>query len=329
LSNIKGNEMTNQTDLEKESLLSDNDILDVVLDAEQMATEALEDTLSGITNPLIMRGPPGTGKSELIKIVSKQMGIKSTDIISSVWTPHSDDDIKAGMSTYPYRCDHLVQVDGALIRSGDYSKWALAADLYANRDSGALCLSDNDTILKDQEAVSIILSATEQNKTKPVSYIKANSTHELQMMGVEPVFNCNTPIVIITNIDMDLMIKVANAGSQGKNPKLKKEYITRWEALISRGTYIDLKMNSPRSVRTYCEHKIQQVKMLTQSEYLEKNHGRSLTADEAEEVMRWIRYNQGALAQPLDLRTYNKVAGIRINRKDTWEKSAKVRYLKA
>jgi hypothetical protein len=44
--------------------------------------------------------------------------------------------------------------------------------------------------------------------------------------------------------------------------------------------------------------------------------------------MKWIRHNQGSLAQPLDLRTYNKVAGIMINRKDTWEKSSKVRFLK-
>jgi hypothetical protein len=87
-------------------------------------------------------------------------------------------------------------------------------------------------------------------------------------------------------------------------------------------------MNSPRSVRTYCEYKIKQVNMLTDSSYLENNFGRSLTAEEAEDCMKWIRHNQGSLAQPLDLRTYNKVAGIMINRKDTWEKSSKVRFLK-
>jgi hypothetical protein len=321
--------MTTQTELEKESLLSDNDILDIVLDAEQQATEAMEDTLSGLVNPLILRGPPGTGKSKMVEIISQQMNIKSTDIISSVWSKHSDEDIKAGMSNYPYRCDHLVQVDGALVRAGDYSKWSLVADLYANKDGGALCLSDNDSILKDKDAVSIILSATEQNNKKIVSYTKSNSTHELQMMGVEPTFEVNCPIIIITNIDMDLMIKVADAESKNpKKPKTKPEHITRWEALISRGTYIDLKMNSPRSVRTYCEYKIKQVNMLTDSSYLEKKFGRSLTNDEAESCMKWIRHNQGSLAQPLDLRTYNKVAGIMINRKDTWEKSSKVRFLK-
>ena len=39
--------------------------------------------------------------------------------------------------------------------------------------------------------------------------------------------------------------------------------------------------------------------------------------------------NQIKLADPLDLRTYNKVAGIMINRAKTWEQSAKVRFLKA
>lgn len=320
----------NQTELEKESLLSDNDILDIVLDAEQQAVEAMEDTLSGLVNPLILRGPPGTGKSKMVEILSQQMGIKSIDIISSIWTPWSKDDIKAGQPALPYRCDHLVKVNGALVRAGDYSKWALVADLYANRENGALCLSDNDSILKDKDAVSIIMSATEQNKKKMISYTKSNSTNELQMMGVQPTFEVNCPIVIITNIDMDLMIKVADAESKNaKKPKAKPESITRWEALISRGTYIDLKMNSPRSVRTFCEHKINQTGMLTNSSYLDEKFGRSLTKEEADECMKWIRHNQGSLARPLDLRTYNKVAGIIINRKATWQQSSKVRFLKA
>ena len=68
------------------------------------------------------------------------------------------------------------------------------------------------------------------------------STHELQMYGVEPSFRVNTPLIILTNLDMELMIQVANAN---KN-KIKPDHIARWEALLSRGTYIDLKMNTPR-----------------------------------------------------------------------------------
>ena len=294
-------------ELEKESTLSDQDILDIVLDAEQQMTEALEDVLAGLINPLIIKGPPGVGKTEAVKIATRQAGIKSTDFLSSSWSKPDED---TGVSAYPYHCDNLVTVNGALIRGSDYSKWALAADLYANKDSGILCLDDNDSILKDKDAVSMIMQATEQSTERTVKYTKANSTHELQMYGVEPTFQVSTPMIILTNMDMKAMITHANLDKK----KIKPDHITRWEALVSRGTYIDLKMNSPRSVRVFCEHKIKQVKMLTESKWLEEKFGRALTKAEAEQCMKWIRGNQGKLADPLDLRTYNKVAGIMINR---------------
>lgn len=306
-------------ELEKESLLSDNDILDIVLDAEQQMAEALEDVVAGLINPLIIKGPPGVGKTEAVKIATRQAKIKSTDYLSSVWEKPDDD-----LPTYPYNLINEVQVDGALIRGADYSKWALAADLYANRNHGILCLDDNDTILKDKDAVSMIMSATEQSTERTVKYTKANSTHELQMYGVEPTFGVSTPLIILTNIDMKLQIAIATANKK----KVAPDHITRWAALVSRGTYIDLKMNSPRSIRVFCEHKINQVGMLTKSKWLDEKFGRSLTKKEADECMKWIRHNQGKLADPLDLRTYNKVAGIMINRAKTWEQSAKVRFLK-
>ena len=309
-------------ELEKESTLSDQDILDIVLDAEQQMQEALEDVLAGLINPLIIKGPPGVGKTEAVKIATRQAGIKSTDFLSSSWSKPDED---TGVSSYPYHCDNLVTVNGALIRGSDYSKWALAADLYANKDSGILCLDDNDSILKDKDAVSMIMQATEQSTERTVKYTKANSTHELQMYGVEPTFQVSTPMIILTNMDMKGMITHANLDKK----KIKPDHITRWEALVSRGTYIDLKMNSPRSVRVFCEHKIKQVKMLTESKWLEEKFGRALTKAEAEQCMKWIRANQVKLADPLDLRTYNKVAGIMINRNKTWEQSAKVRFLKA
>ncbi len=312
--------MMTKEELEKESTLSDQDILDIVLDAEQQMQEALEDVLAGLINPLIIKGPPGVGKTESVKIATRQAGIKSTDYLASSWSKPEDD-----QPTFPYNCDSLTRVDGALVRGSDYSKWALAADLYANKDSGILCLDDNDSILKDKDAVSMIMQATEQSTERTVKYTKANSTHELQMYGVEPTFQVSTPMIILTNMDMKGMIAYANLNSK----KIKPDHITRWEALVSRGTYIDLKMNSPRSVRVFCEHKINQVNMLTESKWLEEKFGRALTKSESEQCMKWIRANQGKLADPLDLRTYNKVAGIMLNRNKTWEQSAKVRFLKA
>jgi hypothetical protein len=172
----------------------------------------------------------------------------------------------------------------------------------------------------------MIMAATEQRETRTISYVKANSTHELQMYGVEPTFEIQTPIIILTNLDMQGMVKYAEMQSE-KTKKPVDATIKRWAAMMSRGTYIDLQMNTPRSIRVFCEHKIKATDMLTNSGYLKKNFGRSLNKKESAEVLKWVRFNQGKLAVPLDLRTYIKVAGIMIGRAATWEQSAKVRFL--
>jgi len=305
-----------------EEFMSDSDILDIVLDAEQEMLEAVQDAFDGHVNPLIIKGPPGVGKTQSIEQMSIDAGIISTDFLSSEFTPNEKD---SGLPTFPYKCDYLHTVDGALIRGADYSVWAMVADLYANKDNGILVFDDNDLILKDKTAVALIMKATEQRAKKVVSYTKANSTHELQMYGVQSTFEINTPIIILTNLDMQGQIKLAS--DKEKGGKLKADHISRWEAMISRGKYIDLQMNSPRSVRVFCEHKIKSVKMLTDSAWLEKTCGRSLTNDEQETALKWIRKNQGDLVNALDLRTYNKLASMMLRRND-WEKSAQVSLLK-
>jgi hypothetical protein len=309
------------TAAEIEATLSDNDILDIVLDAEQEVVEAVQDCIDGHILPLIVKGPPGVGKSQLIEEMTIAAGIVSTDFIGSSWSAPDKD---SGLPAYPYHCDNLVTVKGALMRGADYSVWALAADLYANKDGGVICLDDNDTILRDKTAGALIMKATEQRAVKPVSYIKANSTHELQMYGVESTFNVNTSIIILTNLDMQEEIRIANLNQ--KSGKAKKDHVSRWEAFISRGKYIDLQMNSPRSIRVYCEHKIESVKMLTESAYLERTCGRSLTKKENTEALKWIRQNQSRLNKTLDLRTYNQLASIMIRRAN-WQKSAEVSFL--
>lgn len=304
-----------------EEFMSDSDILDIVLDAEQEMLEAVQDTFDGHVNPLIIKGPPGVGKTQSIEEMAINAGVTSTDFLGSEFNPNEKNE-----PTYPYRCDYLHKVEGALIRGADYSVWAMVADLYANKDSGILVFDDNDLILKDKTAVALIMKATEQKAKKMVSYTKANSTHELQMYGVQSTFEVNTPIVILTNIDMQDQVSYFNAKHQ-RDKKPKPDYIERWEAMISRGKYIDLQMNSPRSIRVFCEHKIKSVKMLTDSAWLEKTCGRSLTEEEQEVALKWIRKNQGKLKNALDLRVYNKLANIMIRRND-WEKSAELAFLK-
>lgn len=300
--------------------MSDEDILEIVLNAEQEMVEAMEDAIAGHINPLIIKGPPGVGKSQLVEEMTIAAGIISTDLISSDFSPPDSG------PAYPYQCDYLQTQKGFLMRGADYSVWAFVADLFANKDSGGICLDDNDTILKDKNFVALLMKATEQRATKPISYPKANSTHELQMYGVKSSFTVETPIIILTNLDMEEQIRLANE-KQDHGKGVKKDYISRWEALISRGKYIDLQMNSPRSVRVYCENKIRSVSMLTDSAWLEKTCGRSLTEEEQEQALKWIRKNQSKLKNPLDLRTYNKLANTML-RRPNWEKSAEVSLLK-
>ena len=263
--------------IEAESLLSDNDILENTLEKEQEMLEAVEDSFEGLVSPIIIKGPPGVGKTEGIKILSQQAGIKSYDTIATKYTKSEDG------PAYPYEQDGpLKEIAGALIRGADYEPWALAADLYYNKDGGAVVIDDNDRILKDMTAVAMLMAATEQSAVRSVSYPKAASTHELQLRGVESSFEVNTPIIILTNIDMGLHVAYAH-DKERKTGKPMVSYFKRWAALMSRGRYIDIQLNTPRSVRVFCENKIEKVKMLTKSGFLESKFGRSLTKDEAKE----------------------------------------------
>lgn len=314
-----------KNNIASEEYLSDSDILEKIHKQEIQMTEALEDTFNGTVNPLFIKGPPGCGKSEGVKIASRAAGIESIDIIGSTWSAPPEDELKAGRPAYPYDCTKVQMENGALMRSADYSKWALAADLYANRHGGVICIDDNDSILRDMDAAAMIMAATEKNAETYVSYPKASSTHELQLRGVEPKFKCQTRIIILTNIDMKAEVMAYNNSSGGK--RSKNDYVQRWAALMSRGTYVDLQMNSPRSIRVYCEDKIDRVGMLINSAYLNDRVGRSLTAAEAKVAMKWIRENQSRLSMPLDLRTYIKLAEIIITRNATWQISAEARFL--
>jgi hypothetical protein len=66
--------------------------------------------------------------------------------------------------------------------------------------------------------------------------------------------------------------------------------------------------------------------MLTDSGYLERTCGRSLTKKESAEALKWIRQNQSRLNKTLDLRIYNQLASIMIRRAN-WQKSAEVSFL--
>jgi hypothetical protein len=307
----------------KDDYRSDSEILDIVLEAEQEFFEAVEDVAAGVSNIVIAKGPPGVGKSFGVAAICKKMGVVSTDLLSSMF----EEDVNKEGSKYPYNCISLKEESGAVRRGSDYSTWAFVADLYGNRNGGVINMEDNDKALKDDVFVGLMMQATEQLPTRFVSYPKAQSTHELQFRGVEPVFDFQGGIIITTNIDMLGAVQESNVKKEKDKSHVESTYLARWAALMSRGNYVDMQMDSPRSVRVYCENKITTTGMLTKSAFLDHKFGRSLTLDEQNDALSWLRKNQANLQLNLDLRTYNKLAGIMIRRGANWEKSAKVSLL--
>jgi hypothetical protein len=173
-----------------------------------------------------------------------------------------------------------------------------------------------------------LMKATEQKAEREIIHGKAASTDELQLRGVKSRFKTKCPIIILSNIDFDLHIQHANQ-KEKTTGKPKPNYIARWEALMhSRGKYIDLRMNTPKRIRLYCEHLIRKTKMLENSDWLIAHFGRALTSSEVDEVIKWVRKNQPHLKTRLDLRTYNKVAMKFLKRNKNWEESARIDFLK-
>lgn len=326
--------MANQLTDEQKQILADankneQEILDEILDKFAELEEAVEDVMDGILNPLIVKGPPGVGKSKGIEIASKQFGVKSTDLISSTFTPWTKQEREdMGIGAYPWRCDYEEKINGALMRGADYGLWQLVTDLYANREDGVLCMDDNDEILRDPTVMALLQKATEQEKTNVIAYGKAASTQELQLRGVPARFETRCPVIILSNIDFHKHITHARY-KESQSGKPVPGYIARWEALMeSRGKYIDLAMNSPQRVRIYCEHLVKTTKMLENSEWLESRFGRALTAKQADQVIKWVRHNQPNLKTRLDLRTYNKVAAKLLRRQKNWQESARIDLVK-
>ena len=68
--------------------------------------------------------------------------------------------------------------------------------------------------------------------------------------------------------------------------------------------------------------------MLEKSQWLKDNFGKALTRTQSNEVIDWVRKNQGSLKYRLDLRTYNKVAAKMLKRNKQWQASAGIDLLR-
>lgn len=293
------NYLQNLTLEQRMNMMSDQDIIEFAENKDQEYFEALEDVAKGYSTGVICIGPPGVGKTYDSENVLAQCGVTHVDFLNSDWEKIPDS------NPVEWTCTRLETGVGPIVRASDYSSWALHADLFANRKGGVLLIDDNDTIMKDTTALSVMMKATEHKQVRPVDFTKAQFNTELGKYGVPAKFDFEGGIVILSNFDMKGMVQQHYGSTKAQ------AFVTRWAALLDRMEYVDMEMNHPRAVRVYVEHKIHKSGMyLNPNGYIAQRFGRPLTQIEQEEMLSWIRKNQFNFQLPLSLRTANEVAAL-------------------
>jgi hypothetical protein len=290
--------------------MSDQDIVNFSEEKFLEIKEALDELYNADITGLIVKGPPGIGKSFFCEEYLKKLGTKYKDLLQSKWEKVADS------NPVIWELVELEQGEGPLVRKSDSSEWSIFADLFANRNEGEiLMLDDNDDIMKDVTGLSILMAATEHKMDKKVDFTKAQFNTELRKYGVPPKFSYNGGVLILTNFDMEGEVrKYAN-----DDEKSKPAHITRWEALLDRCDYIDMELDHPRVVRVYIENLIKKTGMY--SKQLGYKAERLLTQEEVEMMMEWVRKNQINLKLSLTLRTTNELVKL-ISRYDNWMERA-------
>ena len=302
---------------EKLNMMSDQDIIEFAESKDQEYYEKLEDVAKGLSPGVICIGPPGVGKTYDSENVLTQCGITYTDYLNSDWEQEPD------VSPVVWHCTRLETGKGPLVRASDYQNWALFADLHANKDKGVILLDDNDAIMKNVTALSVMMKATEHTTVRPVDFTRAQFNSELGKYNVPAKFNYDGGLVILSNFKMKDMVD-KHYGSIKAQP-----FITRWAALLDRMDYVDMELDHPRAVRVYVEHKIRKAKIYTNEKgYIANKFGRPLLEKEQEMLLTWLRKHQFEFQLPLSLRTANDLASLIIRDTKDWEAKAKRKFCK-
>lgn len=151
-----------------------------------------------------------------------------------------------------------------------------------------ILFDDSDAILGDETSVNLLKAATDTKPVRKVSYGSASKMLEEQ--GIPLDFEFEAQIIFLTNLDFEGYIKT------GRAPKLTPHL----QALMTRGTYLDLEIHSLREVGLWIDHQVRKHKILI------TQHG--LTVEQQETILEWLADNRLRLRFP-SIRTAVKAAG--------------------
>lgn len=159
--------------------------------------------------------------------------------------------------------------------------------LWRNRAPNCVTvLDDADGIFDDEDALSILKAALDSGSSRKISWFSETAT--LKAEGIDNQFLYEGTMIFITNLNFQARV---DAG-KGKN-------VSHMQALMTRASYLDLKLHTQRELVAWVCHLVRKKGILIQE---------GLTKEQQEEVLMFIREHTKDLRE-LSLRTPKKIAG--------------------
>lgn len=173
--------------------------------------------------------------------------------------------------------------------------------LYQYRDSNTvLVFDDSDNILHDELSLNILKAVADTTETRVVSWLSEGKLIDEASGEVIPrQFEYSGSIIFLTNLDLAGMVK--------SNHKLAPH----WEALMSRGYYVDLSIKSKRDY-------LVRIRQVIDGGMLD-----GLGVGAKDDVMRFIEEHFMKLHE-ISIRTAIKIATVRKNNPNNWERICKL-----
>lgn len=188
---------------------------------------------------------------------------------------------------------------------GKVSPIELFKALYYTREGQVLLLDDCDPMLADDDSVTLLKSALDTTKERKVGWL-TNTT--LVKDGVKNPFVYNGSCIFLTNLSFDQLI----GNGTSKNS-------AHLQALMTRCAYLDLGLNTPRTLMVWIRHMVQHRRILL---------AMGLEVEQEQAILNWMQENQNRLRK-LSIRTAIHIAGYMKIAGDQWQDMARVMEIPA
>jgi hypothetical protein len=173
--------------------------------------------------------------------------------------------------------------------------------LYAYRQANTVLVFDDcDNLFKDELSMNILKAVCDTSESRVVSWLSEGKlVDEETGENIPRQFEFSGSTIFLTNLDLAAMAKSSH------------KMAAHWEALMSRGYYVDLSIKSKRDYLVRIRQVIQQGMLDGMKDY------------EQQDVMDFIEDNYMKL-QEISIRTAIKIAKVRRNNPNNWERICKL-----